>query len=73
MSIPFTPPFRLVYATQRFQYILQIDWETTVSQKGRVCVRQGIDTDLDELRRQLNGLPSLLVSALISFAGYCTE
>ncbi|GAA5826364.1 hypothetical protein JCM5353_004733 [Sporobolomyces roseus] len=37
-----------------------IDWETTVSQKGRVCVRQGIDTDLDELRRQLNGLPSLL-------------
>ncbi|GAA6016452.1 hypothetical protein JCM11491_002419 [Sporobolomyces phaffii] len=37
-----------------------IDWETSTLQNGRVCVRPGIDPTLDELRRQLQGLPSLL-------------
>ncbi|GAA5886223.1 hypothetical protein JCM16303_004466 [Sporobolomyces ruberrimus] len=37
-----------------------IDWETSTVQKGKVCVRPGIDSTLDELRRQLEGLPSLL-------------
>ncbi|GAA5820833.1 hypothetical protein JCM11251_001834 [Rhodosporidiobolus azoricus] len=37
-----------------------IDWEECALQKGRICVRSGVDADLDEWKRQLNGLPSLL-------------
>ncbi|GAA5852579.1 hypothetical protein JCM3766R1_005370 [Sporobolomyces carnicolor] len=45
-----------------------IDWETSTTQKGRVCVRPGIDSNLDELRRQLEGLPSLLSEIATKFA-----
>ncbi|GAA5961736.1 hypothetical protein JCM3765_000494 [Sporobolomyces pararoseus] len=44
-----------------------IDWETSTEQKGKVCVRPGIDSNLDELRRQLEGLPSLLSSIARDF------
>ncbi|GAA5874385.1 hypothetical protein JCM8547_005384 [Rhodosporidiobolus lusitaniae] len=37
-----------------------IDWEESGLQKNRVCVRPGVEPDLDEWRRQLNGLPSFL-------------
>ncbi|GAA5983518.1 hypothetical protein JCM11641_005836 [Rhodosporidiobolus odoratus] len=37
-----------------------IDWEESALQKGRVCVCPGVDADLDDWRRQLNGLSSLL-------------
>ncbi|GAA5902660.1 uncharacterized protein JCM6883_007199 [Sporobolomyces salmoneus] len=44
-----------------------IDWDTSTLQKGRVCVRPGIDSTLDELRRQLEGLPSLLSEIAADF------
>ncbi|GAA5999375.1 hypothetical protein JCM5350_004037 [Sporobolomyces pararoseus] len=44
-----------------------IDWETSSEQKGKVCVRPGIDSNLDQLRRQLDGLPSLLSSIAREF------
>ncbi|GAA6033865.1 hypothetical protein JCM8097_000376 [Rhodosporidiobolus ruineniae] len=37
-----------------------IDWEASNLQKGRVCVKNEIDKELDEWRRQLAGLSSLL-------------
>ncbi|GAA5933957.1 hypothetical protein JCM10213_008486 [Rhodosporidiobolus nylandii] len=37
-----------------------IDWEESALQNGRVCVRPGVNSDLDEWRRKLAGLPSLL-------------
>ncbi|GAA5919798.1 hypothetical protein JCM6882_003420 [Rhodosporidiobolus microsporus] len=45
-----------------------IDWEESSLQKGRICVRSGVDADLDEWKRQMNGLPSLLsqIAARIS-------
>ncbi|GAA5902689.1 uncharacterized protein JCM6883_007208 [Sporobolomyces salmoneus] len=44
-----------------------IDWDTSTLQKGRVCVRPGIDSTLDELLRQLEGLPSLLSEIAADF------
>jgi hypothetical protein len=41
---------------------VQIDWEESGRQNGKVCVRPGVDSALDELRRKYNGLGSLLVS-----------
>ncbi|KAI5479415.1 hypothetical protein MNV49_003559 [Pseudohyphozyma bogoriensis] len=38
-----------------------IDWDESTLQK-RVCVRSGVNPELDELRRQYDGLPSLLAS-----------
>ncbi|GAA5937745.1 MutS family protein MSH5 [Sporobolomyces koalae] len=43
-----------------FFWSFRIDWESSALQKGRVCVRPGVDSELDKLRRQLNGLPTLL-------------
>ncbi|GAA5977825.1 hypothetical protein JCM10908_005110 [Rhodotorula pacifica] len=37
-----------------------IDWEEGKLQNGRVCVRSGVDGNLDELRRKYNGLDSFL-------------
>ncbi|GAA6004146.1 hypothetical protein JCM10207_002453 [Rhodosporidiobolus poonsookiae] len=45
-----------------------IDWEDSSLQKGRVCVRPGVDADLDEWRRMLSGLPHLLSKVAISIA-----
>lgn len=40
----------------------QIDWDESKIQTGRICVKSGVNGDLDELRRTYHGLPSLLVS-----------
>ncbi|GAA5900677.1 hypothetical protein JCM5296_006745 [Sporobolomyces johnsonii] len=47
-----------------------IDWETAALQNGRICVRSGVDAELDELRRQLNGLPSLLSTIASDLAAH---
>ncbi|GAA5920451.1 hypothetical protein JCM1841_004561 [Sporobolomyces salmonicolor] len=47
-----------------------IDWETAALQNGRICVRSGVDADLDELRRQLHGLPSLLSTIASDLAAH---
>ncbi|GAA5820731.1 hypothetical protein JCM3770_005267 [Rhodotorula araucariae] len=39
-----------------------IDWEESLLRQGKVCVRPGIDAELDELRRTYDGLPSFLSS-----------
>lgn len=39
----------------------QIDWEESRIQTGRICVKNGVNGDLDELRRTYHGLPSFLV------------
>ncbi|BGP41924.1 hypothetical protein JCM10449v2_005921 [Rhodotorula kratochvilovae] len=39
-----------------------IDWEESQLKQGKVCVRPGIDAELDALRRTYDGLPNLLSS-----------
>lgn len=46
------------------QWITQIDWEESQLQPGRICVKRGVNADLDDLRRTYAALPDLLVSSL---------
>ena len=50
---------------------LQIDWEeSTIA--GRVCVRPGIDEELDNLKHVYNGIDSVLVRSETSTVSSCT-
>lgn len=45
--------------------MMQVDWQESTLQKGRIIVKSGLDANLDELRRTYHGLPSLLVRLTI--------
>ncbi|BGP33912.1 hypothetical protein JCM10296v2_005721 [Rhodotorula toruloides] len=45
-----------------------IDWEESARQKGKVCVRPGVDATLDELRRKYNGLGFLLSKVAVEIS-----